>query len=79
MLAYYPDRSSPLLVKIGWRGVTGAALVPGWTSELAARLSIVRKSSGEFDISSEAAFGHYGRVYTAPRTFIGATAVFRRL
>jgi len=29
MLAYYPDRSSPLLVKIGSRGVTGAtALLP---------------------------------------------------
>jgi len=31
MLAYYPDRSSPLLVNIGSRGVTGAAaLLPGW-------------------------------------------------
>ena len=27
MLTYYPDRSSPLLVKIGSRGVTGAALL----------------------------------------------------
>jgi len=26
MLTYYPDRSSPLLVKIGSQGVTGAAL-----------------------------------------------------
>ena len=25
MLAYYPDRSSPLLVNLGWQGVTGAA------------------------------------------------------
>jgi len=29
MLAYYPDRSSPLLVKIGWRGLTGAAILCG--------------------------------------------------
>jgi len=29
VLAYYPDRSSPLLVKIGSRGVTGAALLCG--------------------------------------------------
>jgi len=30
VLAYYPDRSSPLLVKFGSRGVTGAAaLLPG--------------------------------------------------
>ena len=27
MLTYYPDRSSPLLVKIGSQGVTGAALL----------------------------------------------------
>ena len=27
MLAYYPDRSSPLLVKNGSRGVTGAAVL----------------------------------------------------
>ena len=27
MLAYYPDRSSPLLVKIGSRGITGAAAI----------------------------------------------------
>jgi len=29
MLAYYPDTSSPLLVKFGSRGVTGAALLCG--------------------------------------------------
>ena len=29
MLAYYPERSSPLLVKIGSRGITGAALLHG--------------------------------------------------
>jgi len=29
VLAYYPDRSSPLLMNIGSRGLTGAALLSG--------------------------------------------------
>ena len=33
VLAYYPDRSSPLLMNFGSRGVTGvAALLPGWAA-----------------------------------------------
>jgi len=34
MFDYYPDRSSPILVNFGWRGVTGAALLPGRVIEL---------------------------------------------
>jgi len=32
MFDYYPDRPSPLLVNFGSRGVTAAALPPGWAS-----------------------------------------------
>ena len=38
MLAYYPDGSSPLLVKTGSRGVTGAALLCGITAATEATL-----------------------------------------
>jgi len=57
LLAYYPDRSSPLFGKDWLAGSHGGGISSGWTSELAARLSIVRKSSGEFDISSAGTCG----------------------
>ena len=45
MLAYYPDRSSPLLVNFGSRGVTGAALFPEFPTELGADAGLAPDSA----------------------------------
>jgi len=47
MLVYYPDRSSPLLVNLGSRGVTGAELLSELPTELGAVEELAPDSTGE--------------------------------
>jgi len=54
MLAYYPDRSSPLLVKIGSQGVTGTALLCGMYAATEPRRQTVGRSVWHWELQAAA-------------------------